>query len=493
MGFVYQIRRDAGMIEPQEGNVGFATQTDAMEGERIFREIMMTPSIEKIHQLSPSGFEHFIEYLFQYAGYEVEYTANNHRPNGQGFDLHLYQTSLPSKKDKLYVECRRYGPSNQIDIGDIDQFIGKLAQIGPRTSGYFVTTSTFNGTAQQAIAKAVNHRVIPIDGDHLIRYIHYLNGSQPYPPKTPLLNPISPHYLLEAEGIARRPLGYSTVVAVCSNKGGVGKTTTSLNLGFALASPEHHQRVLFVDMDGQANLSDAVPGKTSKEPSTATIAEYFRQGGRVPLRNLMRATSFPNIWILSAHPDMLKIDTGGSAQPAMELQFVRDLHDPALTTPEGDHFDWIIIDTPTTQSLYTRCACAAAHYALIPTRLEHFGAQGLANVIRTLTTMKALTGKSNQLVGSVITFTSNRIPAKELHLHQDIVNNIAAKGGRMFMNADRSAVLCVPQDVQINKAHLGTIAGKTRTLFHQQSPATKAYLQLAREVTQHVHDNSANA
>ena len=220
-------------------------------------------------------------------------------------------------------------------------------------------------------------RIFFLEGVDLLRYITYVRGTRLTPkrtdearatPSTPPLVPISPEVLELADAVKRRTPEETTILAVANHKGGVGKTTTALNLAFGLAGKGHC--VLVVDVDTQANLTKALPNPQAHHAVPGHLGEYF--AGRKALAELVRPTEFKGVWLIPSDEDMSQEDRGGAAGPDAELRFVSDLHAPTLTPPpvlESRPFDWIILDTGPSMGYFdTPCAggvpiCAHAHCA----------------------------------------------------------------------------------------------------------------------------------
>jgi chromosome partitioning protein len=151
-----------------------------------------------------------------------------------------------------------------------------------------------------------------------------------------------------------RPPRRSRILTVANGKGGVAKTTSALNIAFALAD-HHKQRVLLIDMDGQASTTVTLPRrlppnapKDSEAPKdTAFISDYFR--GAAVLGSLVRPTRLDNVWLVPAAYQLQQMDSGGGARPQAELRFLADVRMLQTADEQGQDvppFDWVVIDTP---------------------------------------------------------------------------------------------------------------------------------------------------
>lgn len=297
---------------------------------------------------------------------------------------------------------------------------------------------------------------------------------------------MSPSYLFEADAIPRRNTKQSRVLTVANNRGGIGKTTMALNIGFALA--QQGAEVLLVDMDGQASLTSALPppARPGRVPRNAPpplharfISEYF-SGQVKTLAPLVQPTRFTHVWILPSNGELHRMDSGGSANPERELAFVRALHSSDLVVPpsskESSIFDWIIIDTPPAQSFYTRAALAAADFVIIPTAVEAFAAFGIRRLLDNATAMGGLMGRGVKLLG----YTLSRwkaVPAAQ----RDNWANLQAE----FLASDVPLFdIAIPYDDKIDVAHLSTIKGGNKGLFGigtKLTPAAEAYIKLVAQ------------
>lgn len=445
--------------------------------EPDFVPFFTEPSIEQmLSGLTDHQFEHFVKYVFEQAGYFVEDAAGQY---GQGLDLKLYVG--PASARALYggVSVKHFTPPNvKVDGQQMMLFRGAVIN---QMQGYTVTTSTFNGPA--LIEAKKEPQIWAINGEHLVRYIDYVRGTrevacedtEPDPRLriNPLV-PIPPEALLAADEIEFRDPNKTTILTVANHKGGVGKTTTALNLAFGLAALD--QQVLLVDTDSQANLTrdlpvqapDAVPGH---------LGDYFAR--RRTLASLVRQTQFKRVWLIPSSRDVTRSDVGIAAGPGAEARFVRDLHAPEVVPPsnlDARPFDWIIIDTGPSMGLFTRSALAASHCVLVTVAPSPFADLGTDLLLKTVNTMQALTGRHIHVLGCLVT------QWKDDATHQSLLAQLTQRiepSGLTILAAK------VPLDKNhIEKAHLETGSGQSRTLFshHKTSKATQGYVKALQEI-----------
>ncbi len=281
------------------------------------------------------------------------------------------------------------------------------------------------------------------------------------------------------------------MLAVANNKGGVAKTTSVLNLGMALA--QRGERVLLVDMDGQASLSSALPlpDARPKPPKNAPvpvreqfISQYFT-GQIQRLSDLVQPTRFTNVFVMPASDELHRLDTGGGARTAAELAFVQDIHSADLTPAVAGGglvpFDWILLDTPPAQSFFTRLALAAAHYVLIPIHIEAFGTYGINRVLATADTMRALTGQGVHVVGCLPTRWKETRGSKAAMAK--LKSDLPLQHTRLFHQD-------IPYHDGIEQAHQTTIGGGIKNLFgFANNVAAVAYNAALDEFIQEVQPN----
>jgi chromosome partitioning protein len=437
-------------------------------------QLFLHPSKDGMLALEWPEFEDFIQYVFQCAGYHVTKVSPYHQKHHVDLELR----HKPEGKVIAHVEVRRYSIANIIKARVL-QFLGALdSQKVPH--GYLITTSDFTQPAY-AVAEASGGKLRLMNSVKLLRYIRYVSGSRVTGEDIdgPSLHQptVSPTLLFDAESIPRLAPEQTTVLAIANNKGGVAKTTTALNLAFAL-SEKHQHRVLLVDLDGQASLTAAL---ADDAPPSFSLLDYFMH--QTPLAHLVQKTRFDRLWLITADERLFRLNLSGEQWQAFELAFARAVHDGSLVTPDGKPFDWIILDTPPAQAHFTRVALAACHYVLFPATPETQAVNGLNRAFGTAKTMQALMSDGVRVLGGVVTRAKKGGPAEQ-----------ALVGMREIMHANGSKVYPteIPEDTQIERAHQKTFDHKRVNIFNiarRQGAAAEAYEKLMKEVLADVQHN----
>jgi chromosome partitioning protein len=446
-----------------------------------FAGIFAAPTIGSMLKLTSHEFEHFVAYVFEQAGYVVEDVAGQY---GRGMDLKLYTDKLLPQNLKAGVSAKRFTPPDEVVTGPQTMlFHGALRDVMP---GYTVTTSGFNRPALDEAEKAP--RIWQIDGDHFLRYITYVRGTRSAevedqePDKRLHTNPaapIPPEVMFAADEIQRRPPQQTKILTVANHKGGVGKTTTALNLAFGLAVQD--QQVLVVDMDAQANITRVLPPRATNG-AAYHIGHYFKR--QQSLDSLVRQTQFDRVWLIPSDNSLVQSDAGIAAGPGAEVRFVRDLHAAGIMPPpllDTRPFDWIILDTGPSMGLFTRAAIAASHYVLMPIEPGVFTDLGANLLVETVAAMSALMGAPISILGSLVT------QWKQDALHESLLatatTNLDAVGIPLFNTR------IFLDENNIEKAHLEAGEGQRRTLFshHKRSKAALGYAAAVGEVLSHVN------
>ncbi len=466
-----------------ENPIGTAVAVD-------YEKLFLQPTIEEMLKLDPDQFEEFIAHVFTSAGFTVEIVAHLHYPAGPGVDLNLY---IPGRKKPFArVEVKRWAPGHLLQLPDVKQFYGTLGLNEDKIPGYMITTGDFGENAYKA-ASDYGGMVRLINGQKLLRYITYIRGTRIHDAEGHLrtATSIAPDWLWMESAPYHLDQTRTCVLAVANHKGGVAKTTTALNLGAALAQRGH--RVLLIDLDGQANLSAALPlpdpsrkpAKSAPMPERTHFVYEFFNGQAPSLHGLVQPTRIANLWLIPSNRELHRMDRGGAAEPGFELSFVRAVHDAALGVPgiEADApFEYIILDTPPAQSMYTRLALAASHFVVLPINVEVFGGLGIGGVLETAATMRALVGGGVRILGCVRTRYRNSAQVRKEE--PKLNDGLRVRGISLFDTA-------IPIDDKIEQAHVSTVNGGLRTIFgFNNSAAGKGYERLLDEVLKEVKQHA---
>lgn len=251
------------------------------------------------------------------------------------------------------------------------------------------------------------------------------------------------------------------VLAIANQKGGVGKTTTAINLATALAVSG--ETVLLIDLDPQGNASTGLGiGKSQRERGTYT-ALIGKEG--VAANEI--ATSVPNLSILPADADLAGAEIELTALDRREYKLQSALHLSA-----GRH-TFILIDCPPSFGMLTINGLVAADAVLVPLQCEFFALEGISQLVRTIERIQQHLNPKLTLQGIVLTMFDKRNNLSEL---------VAADVRSFFGDLVYQTV--IPRNVRVSEA---PSHGKPVMLYDLRSPGAQAYLRLAVEVMQREH------
>jgi len=244
-----------------------------------------------------------------------------------------------------------------------------------------------------------------------------------------------------------------TAICIANNKGGVGKTTTAVNLAAGLA--RLNQRVLVVDVDGQANATYALTGRVHPVPSLYDVLVGTRK-----IDTVIWQTNEENVSLVPGDGRLQNADVELAAKPGREWRLARALH--------GLDYDYIIIDTPPSLGVLTQNALAASHRVLIPISLTEFSLIGMDKLDATIEDLREqLDIEDLRIAGVVATFYEDTTTSRETW-------SILEKKFEGQLLETR-----IPKNLDVEKAHR---EHESVLSFAPNSSSGQAYMQLAREV-----------
>lgn len=420
----------------------------------------------RIRELTPDDFERFVAYVLQRAGYSVKMLES------QLLRRSRFEVRSPSGA-QLLGNGRRQGETSFVVGVDIAPHNSRGTVTNTKAvEQVLFSIGTFDDTTRTR-ATATSKKTYLIEGEQLLRYIRYIRGSRHDDNDKVIC--LSPEYF--SSTIRLQDTGKAKILTIANNKGGVAKTTTAYYLACEWAM--RGKRVLLIDLDGQANLTercfpDPLMQYDLDSAPMPSIANYFAEPVRWPLQSLVReARSNTNLRIIPSDLFLTLRDSGGSGDPEFETRFMKDVQ--GLTSrklwedPVGTP-DWIIIDTPPSMSIPTRAGIAAAQYVLSPVRARLASMAGTRNMLRTHRSINALTNGSVAFLGTVVTHWDNGKVTDEFRTR--LQQLVTRSGGRMYTTV-------IPDDNQLDILEPGTAKSMA-------SPGGRAYHELVEEIERSV-------
>jgi chromosome partitioning protein len=281
----------------------------------------------------------------------------------------------------------------------------------------------------------------------------------------------SPHGEQAADqtaGQARPPAG-PRVLAIANQKGGVGKTTTAINLGTALAAVG--EKVLIIDLDPQGNASTGL----GIERASRRTSTYDVLVGDTRLRTAVLPTSVPRLFIAPSTIDLsgFELEVGQARDRAFRLRnALAELRTPELRAsgPEQPAFTYVLVDCPPSLNLLTINAMAAANAILVPLQCEFFALEGLSQLLKTVEQVRQTLNPALTIHGIVLTMFDARN-----NLSGQVVADV-----REFMGSKVYDTV-IPRNVRVSEA---PSYGKPVLVYDLKCVGSEAYLRLATEVIQ---------
>jgi len=269
---------------------------------------------------------------------------------------------------------------------------------------------------------------------------------------TPIPDPAAPE---SAVGVARLP----RVLAIANQKGGVGKTTTAINLATALAATG--ERVLLIDLDAQGNASTGL-GIDRSDRAVGTYRLLI--DGAAPAQ-VVRETYIPNLSVIPADDDLAGAEIELVSTERREFR-LRDALAPLR--PAGSPFSFVLIDCPPSLGLLTLNGLVAADAVLVPLQCEFYALEGISGLVRTIEMVRRALNPRLELQGIVLTMFDRRNNLSEL---------VAADTRAYFGSKVYDTM--IPRNIRISEA---PSHGKPVLLYDFRSPGAQAYIRLAGEI-----------
>jgi chromosome partitioning protein len=248
------------------------------------------------------------------------------------------------------------------------------------------------------------------------------------------------------------------ILAVANQKGGVGKTTTAINLSTALAAIG--SRVLLLDSDAQGNASTGLG--VSRAMRNKTLYDVLMEG--LPAQDAAVKTAIPGLDLLPADPDLSGVETELGQTPRRSFR-LRD----AMAPIRANHtYDYVLIDCPPALSLLTINAMTAADAVLVPLQCEFFALEGLTQLMRTVDLVRGSLNPSLEIQGVVLTMFDRR-NSLSAQVASDVREHFGAKVYETV----------IPRNVRVSEA---PSYGKPALIYDMKCAGSQAYIKLAREL-----------
>ena len=244
------------------------------------------------------------------------------------------------------------------------------------------------------------------------------------------------------------------IYSIINQKGGVGKTTTTINLGTAMAACD--AKVLLVDMDPQGNLSTGL----GVSPSKREFGTYDLLTSTKSISECAIETDIPNLHLVTANESLLGVEIELSTFDDRALRLRKSVQDI-------DKYDFILLDCPPALNIITLNALAASDGALVPLQAEFYALEGLSQLLKTIKDISSTINNKLKLSGVVLTMFDKRNNLS-LQVEEDVRNYL-----------DKDVFLTkIPRNIRLSEA---PSHGLPALIYDHRCSGSKAYIELARE------------
>ena len=252
------------------------------------------------------------------------------------------------------------------------------------------------------------------------------------------------------------------IISIINQKGGVGKTTTVINLAAGLAQKE--KKVLVIDLDPQGNATTGL-GLSNLENSTETI--YGVLNGTKSISEVIKKTEFKNLDIVTSNVDLsgLEVETAGD----IERAFILKLKLAAYLKDYREFYEYILIDCPPSLSLLTVMALVSSHSLVVPLQTEFFALEGLTQLVKTIERIKVSLNPELKIRGILLTMFDKR----------NKLSSQVEKEARDYFN-DKVYATVIPRNVRLSEA---PSHGMPVIFYDKSCPGSKSYYNFTDEFT----------
>ncbi len=246
------------------------------------------------------------------------------------------------------------------------------------------------------------------------------------------------------------------VIAIANQKGGVGKTTTAINLGASLAAAD--MRTLLIDLDPQSNATSGLGiRKSSYSQSTYHVVVHGQ-----PLASLLQPTELDSLFVAPASRELV----GATVELSQEID--RDQRLKSALVPLIDSYEYILIDCPPSLDILTVNALIAAQSVLIPIQCEYFALEGVSELMETIRQIRGLRNPDLEIEGVLLTMFDERT-----NLSHQIMQDLQSFFGKQLFST------IVPRNIRLGEA---PSFGQPILLYDIKSKGAESYIRLAKEI-----------